>query len=408
MVRAQRSADPCIVLVGATGALGAAVLELIGEHRMRHREIRLVASAQSAGREIPVGGRTKTVHDLEDFDFAGADLVLFCASEAVSRRWVPVAMAAGALVVDASGAFSAHPEVPLVVPSVNDCLLAECPEAVAVPSGMTVPLTLLLHAVERWRGVRQVVMSTYESASGLGHQGVDELLEGSELTLSDPGAELPADRFRPALAFNVVPAVDRLLEDGASCQERRLVEETRRVLGLPDAEMAVTCVRVPVVSGHGATLFVETGDPVDRQGLVELLASLPDFVVHDDLVMDDGRVVRDGLVWHDGRVVRDGLVSDDGRAVCGDRAAYDGPAGRAAFVLRDGKTPGSVPTPLTAGDPDRFHVGRVRVSPHTSRGFLLWLVFDNLRAGGASTLLRIARIALASRASDERLKSSPR
>ncbi|MEU5654652.1 aspartate-semialdehyde dehydrogenase [Streptomyces sp. NPDC047737] len=395
MVRAQRSADPCIVLVGATGALGAAVLELIGEHRMRHREIRLVASAQSAGREIPVGGRTKTVHDLEDFDFAGADLVLFCAGEAVSRRWVPVAMAAGALVVDASGAFSAHPEVPLVVPSVNDCLLAECPEAVAVPSGMTVPLTLLLHAVERWRGVRQVVMSTYESASGLGHQGVDELLEGSELTLSDPGAELPADGFRPALAFNVVPAVDRLLEDGASCQERRLVEETQRVLGLPDAEVAVTCVRVPVVSGHGATLFVETGDPVDRQGLVELLASLPDFVVHDDLVTHDGQVVRD-------------LATHDDRVVCGDLVTHDGPTARAAFVLREGNVLGSVPTPLTAGDPDRFHVGRVRVSPHTSRGFLLWLVFDNLRAGGASTLLRIARIALASRASDERLKSSPR
>ncbi|WP_203186428.1 aspartate-semialdehyde dehydrogenase [Streptomyces pratensis] len=354
MVRAQCPADPCIVLVGATGALGATVLELIGEHRMRHREIRLVASAQSAGREIPVGGRTETVHDLEEFDFAGADLVLFCAGEAVSRRWVPVAMAEGALVVDASGAFSLHPEVPLVVPSVNDCLLSERPaEVVAVPSGMTVPLTVLLHAVERWRGVRQVVMSTYEAASGLGHQGVEELLEGSELTLRDPEAELPADRFHPALAFNVLPAVDGLQEDGTSREEQRLVQEAQRVLGLPDTDVAVTCVRVPVVSGHGAALFVETAAPVDRPGLVELLASLPDFVVHDR------------------------------------------------------EAPGSVPTPLTAGDPDRFHVGRVRVSPRTSRGFMLWLVFDNLRAGGASTLLRIARIALASRASGKRLKNSP-
>ncbi|MFD5870584.1 aspartate-semialdehyde dehydrogenase [Streptomyces sp. NPDC060322] len=355
MVRAQRPTDPCVVLVGATGALGVTVLEMIGEHRMRYREIRLVASARSAGREIPVGGRTETVHDLEDFDFEGADLVLFCAGEAVSRRWVPVAMAEGALVVDASGAFSSNPEIPLVVPSVNDCLLAESPaEVVAVPSGMTVPLTVLLHAVEGWRGVRQVVMSTYESASGLGHQGVEELLEGSELTLCDPGSELPADRFRPALAFNVLPAADRLLENGASRQEERLVQETQRVLGMPDADVAVTCVRVPVVSGHGATLFVETDDPVDRPGLMELLASLPGFTVHDE------------------------------------------------------EAPGSAPTPLTAGDPDRFHVGRVRVSPRSSRGFLLWLVFDNLRAGGASTLLWIARIALASRASGERLKSGPR
>ncbi|MFE4689947.1 aspartate-semialdehyde dehydrogenase [Streptomyces sp. NPDC056749] len=354
MVSAQLPADPCIVLVGATGALGATVLELIVEHRMRHREIRLVASARSAGRRIPVGGRAETVHDLEEFDFAGADLVLFCAGEEVSRRWVPVAMAEGALVVDASGAFSSHPEIPLVVPSVNDRLLTERPaEVVAVPSGMTVPLAVLLHAVARWRGVRHAVLSTYEAASGLGHQGVDELLDGAELTLSDPGAELPADRFRPALAFNVLPAVDRILENGASRQEQRLVQETRRVLELPDMDVAVTCVRVPVVSGHGATLFVETDAPVDRPELVELLASLPDFVVHE----------AEGL----------------------------GPA----------------PTPLTAGDPDRFHVGRVRVGPHTSRGFLLWLVFDNLRAGGASTLLRIARIALASRASGERPKSLP-
>ncbi|MFJ4616634.1 aspartate-semialdehyde dehydrogenase [Streptomyces sp. NPDC088812] len=337
------SAAPRIVLVGATGVLGTAIIELIEELGIRHREIRLVASDRSAGREIPVDGRLETVRSLADFDFAGADLVLFCTAEAVSRRYVPVARAQGALVVDSSGAYRTDPDTLLLVPPVNGHLLERPPFGVlAGPGALTVPLVRLLHCVEQYRGVRQVVMSSYQAASAQGRQGIEELLEGSELALRDPDAELPADLFRPALAFNVVPVAGRMLESGASTEEQRIEQETRRILSLPHLDISANCVQVPVVNGHAAAVFVEAALPVERAELAALLAGLPRVVVH------------------------------------GDR-------------------PGAFPTPLTAGDPDRIHVGRIRVVPHNPRAFWLWLIVDNLRAGAALNLLQIAEAASARR-----------
>ncbi|MFJ8080803.1 aspartate-semialdehyde dehydrogenase [Streptomyces sp. NPDC096205] len=342
MAHVTRDAAPRIVLVGATGALGSAVVELIGDLGMAYRNVQLVASAGSAGRRAPLRGRLQPVVGLEDVDFGTADLVLFCAGEAVSRRWAHAASAQGALVVDASGAFGADPATPVVVPQVNGHLLHRRPSGPVAGAGpLTVALVPLLHGIEHRWGVRQVVLSSYQAASGLGHQGVEELLEGTELALHDPDAEPPADRFRPALAFNVLPLVGQLLPDGSSGEERRLVQETRRVLDRPHLDVTATCVRVPVAHGHAAAVYVEAESPVVRGELTELLASLPAVVVHD------------------------------------------------------GGCTAAPPTPLTAGDPDRVHVGRIRVSPHNPRGIWLWLVFDNLRAGAALNLLRIARIALA-------------
>ncbi|MFI1730179.1 aspartate-semialdehyde dehydrogenase [Streptomyces acidicola] len=351
MKRVRDHSAPRIVLVGATGALGATVLELIGELGVRYRDIQLVASARSAGREAPVGGRSQTVVSLDDADFADADLVLFCTGEAVSARWAPAAAAAGALVVDSSGAFRTDPDTPLLVPPVNGHLMERYPGGiVAGAGGLTVPLVLLLHDIERRWGVRQVVLSSYQAASGRGHQGVEELLEGSELALRDPDAELPTDCFRPAQAFNVVPAVGSLLENGSSTEEQHLVQETRRILDLPHLNVAATCVRVPVVQGHSAAVYIEAGGPVVRRDLVELLASLPRVVVHDS------------------------------------------------------EPPSGPPTPLTAGDPDLIHVGRIRVTPHNPRGFWLWLVFDNLRVA-ALNLLQIAQIAQTAQARPPRART---
>lgn len=261
MVRVTDFAAPRIVLVGATGALGTSVIELIGDLGMRYREIRLVASARSAGRELLVEGRAQPVVRLDDVDFADADLVLFCAGEAVTRRWAPAAVARGAgIVVDGSGAFRTDPDSPLLVPPVNGHLLERRPVGAVVGAGsLTVPLVRLLHGIERCWGLRQVVLSTYQAASGQGHHGVEELLEGSELALQDPDADRPADRFRSPLAFNVVPAVGELLENGSSAEEQRLVQETRRILGLPHLDVAATFVFVPVVHGHAAAVYVEAG-----------------------------------------------------------------------------------------------------------------------------------------------------
>ncbi|MQS08455.1 aspartate-semialdehyde dehydrogenase [Streptomyces alkaliphilus] len=334
---------PRLVLVGATDARGTALVELIEERGPTgYGELRPV---DPTGRRRVVGSRRIPVLPLEDEVFEGADVVFLCSGAGVSRRWARPAARRGALVVDTSDAFRGDPDVSPVVPEVNGATAARLlsGSVVASPRPMTVALARLLHGIERACGVRQAVVSTYQAASGAGHPGMEELLEGSELALRDPDADPPSECFRPSLAFNVVPAVGGPVPDRSTTEEERLLRETRRVLDRPRLNLTVTCVSVPVVSGHSATLFVEAEVPMPRRGLVRLLESLPGVVVHD----------------------------------AGD--------------------PRQAPTPLTAGDPDAVHVGRVRVVPHDPRGFWLWLTLDDLRAGGARNALGIAEAYLARR-----------
>ncbi|MEV6581935.1 aspartate-semialdehyde dehydrogenase [Streptomyces sp. NPDC051582] len=335
-------AAPRIAIVGATGAVGSTLIELLEERALRHRELHLVASSRSAGRLIPVGGRPYEVQALEDFDFGLVDLAFFSAGTGVSAEWVPGAVAKGALVIDNTNAFRMDPGTPLVVPQVNHRALDEPPESgiIANPNCSTIPLVRVLQPVERRWGVRQAVVSTYQAASGQGHHGVEELLEGSDLALRDPDAELPAERFRPPLAFNVVPFIDVLQDSGFTLEEEKMVRESRKILGLAHLDVTTTCVRVPVVNCHSEAVWIEADAPVDRDELIALLSAQPEVTVHDA-------------------------------------------ENRAAF-----------PTPLKAGHPDHVHVGRVRVSPHNPRGFWLWLVSDNLRVGAALNAIQIAEYVL--------------
>jgi aspartate-semialdehyde dehydrogenase len=331
---------PRIAVVGATGAVGGALLELIEDHGLRYRDLHLLASSRSAGRRIPVGGQDHTVRDLDDFDFAEADLAFFAAGADVSAARAPGAATHGTLVIDSSDAFRRDPATPLVVPQINpDQLLRRPPGGViAGPDGATVPLVRMLHAVERRWGVHRAVVSTYQAASHRGHQGVEELLEGSELALQDPDAELPRVTFDPPLAFNVVPLTDRLTPDGSTLAEQRLLEESRRILGRPDLEVTATCVQVPVVNGHGQAVWVQCRAPVKHPELTLLLARQPEVTVHD------GGLLR------------------------------------------------SPPSPLTVGRPDHVHIGRLRVCARDPREFWAWLVADNLRTGAALNAVRIAEV----------------
>ncbi|MFE6285171.1 aspartate-semialdehyde dehydrogenase [Streptomyces sp. NPDC057877] len=329
---------PRVALVGATGAVGHTLIELIETRGLRHRDIRLAASARSAGRTLKVDGLTRTVEDLTGFDFTDVDLAFFSAGTSVSQEWAPKAAAQGALVIDNTNAFRMDPDTPLIVPQVNAHTVTGRPVSgiIANPNCSTIPLVRLLGTVEERWGIRQVVVSTYQAASGQGQHGIEELQEGSEVALHDPDAELPSERFRPALAFNVVPFIDRLLESGFTLEEQKMLQESRKILGLPHLDVTTTCVRVPVVNCHSEAVWVEAAAPVDRAELVERLAALPEVTVHDR------------------------------------------------------HTPGAFPTPLTAGDPDHVHVGRIRVAPHNPRGFWLWLVADNLRIGAALNAVQIA------------------
>ncbi|WP_257001979.1 aspartate-semialdehyde dehydrogenase [Streptomyces sp. WZ.A104] len=328
---------PRIAVVGATGAVGGTLLDVIEDRGLRYRALHLLASARSAGREIRVGDREYRVGELTGFHFGDADVVFFSAGHAVSRAWVPVAVAHGTLVIDNTFAFRMSADVPLVVPQVNSAELDRRPAAgvIANPNSVTIPLVRVVQDVERRWGVRQISVSTYQAASGSGHSGIEELQEASRLALQDPQATMPAEEFSPGLAFNVVPQIGRVLDDGFTLQERKLLQESRKILGLPGLDITATCVRVPVVNGHSAAMWVECLKPVDRAELCLLLGGLPDVTVHGD-----------------------GMHGD-------------------------------ILTPATLGDPNHLHLGRIRISPTNPNSFLLWLVTDNLRVGAALNALQI-------------------
>jgi aspartate-semialdehyde dehydrogenase len=329
---------PRIAIVGATGVVGTTLAGLIEDRGFRYREVHLVASARSAGRRLTVEGHEYEVENLEGFDFSQVDLAFFSAGGSISTKYAPAAVEQGALVIDNTSAFRMDPDTPLVVPQVNAHELDKRPVSgiVANPNCSTIPLVRLLQTVEQRWGIRQAVVSTYQAASGQGHGGIEELHEATRATLRDPDDPGPAERFHPSLSFNVIPSIDRMLDSGFTFEEQKMLQESRKILGLPHLDVTTTCVRVPVVNSHSEAAWVECQNVVDREELVELLTALPEVTVHD----------RDTL--------------------------------------------GAFPTPRTAGNPNHVHVGRIRVAPHNPRGFWLWIVADNVRIGAALNALQIA------------------
>ncbi|MGW6361317.1 aspartate-semialdehyde dehydrogenase [Streptomyces sp. NPDC055092] len=332
------SRAPRIAIVGATGAVGNTLIDLIEQRGLRYRDIQLVASARSAGTELSVDGVSYPVQAVDEFDFSTVDLAFFSAGTEASQQWVPKATAAGAIVIDNTIAYRMDPDTPLVVPQVNAHELDERPKSgvIANPNCSTIPLVRLLKGIEQRWGVRQAVVSTYQAASGLGHPGVDELKGASRAALDQPDEPYPSKEFTPSLAFNVIPKIDRFLDTGFTLEEQKMLQESRKILGLPHLDVTTTCVRVPVVTGHSEAVWIEAQGVVDRAELVEVLASLPEVTVHDR------------------ESVRE------------------------------------FPTPTTIDDPNRVHVGRVRVNPNNPRAFWLWLVADNLTIGAALNAIQIA------------------
>ncbi|MFI6210265.1 aspartate-semialdehyde dehydrogenase [Streptomyces sp. NPDC051041] len=338
MPRVPASDAPRIALVGATGVVGTTLLQLIEERGFRYGDLHLVASARSAGREVAVEGRPYRVQNLDGFDFSDVDVAFFSAGARVSTTFVPKAVAQGALVIDNTSAFRMDPDTPLVVPQVNAHELGSRPASgvIANPNCSTIPLVRLLKPVqERW-GIRQAVVSTYQAASGAGYSGIEELRAATRTVLDDPDSAGVTGTFTPSLAFDVIPSIDRLLDDGFTFEEQKMLQESRKILGLPHLDVTTTCVRVPVINSHSEAAWIECHNPVDRDELVRLLADQPEVTVHD-------------------------------------------PA-----------TAGSFPTPRTVDDPNRVHVGRIRVARHNPRGFWLWIVADNVRIGAALNALQIA------------------
>jgi aspartate-semialdehyde dehydrogenase len=325
-------------VVGATGAVGEEMRRLLLERRFPVRELRCFTTARSAGRVLSFGDRDVVAEELREGAFDGLDLVLFSAGAAVSREWAPKAVAAGALVVDNSSAFRMDPATPLVVPEVNGHRLPAPPALVSVPNCSTIQMVMALKPLHDLWGLRRVIVSTYQSASGAGRAALAELDAG--LRGWAAGDEPLPVRFPHPLALNLVPQVDEFDRLDYTREEWKMVNETRKILELPELPVTATCVRVPVRRGHSESVWAAFDRAVDPAAARRVLAAFPGVVVEDE------------------------------------------PAQR------------RYPTPRAADGRDPVYVGRLRVDPFDPNALAFWVVADNLLKGAALDAVQIAEAVL--------------
>ena len=290
---AQRKPRPTLAVVGATGAVGTVMLDLLSTRDDVWGEVRLVASPRSAGRQLRVRGRETEVQALAEDVFDGVDVAMFDVPDEVSARWAPVAAARGAVVVDNSGAFRMDPEVPLVVPEVNPQDAKRRPRGIiANPNCTTLSLIVAVAALHRAFGLEEMVVASYQAASGAGQAGIDTLYAQLEKTAGSRALGQRAGDLRAAvgdfgpfpapLALNVVPWAGSLKDDGWSSEELKVRNESRKILGMPDLRVTATCVRVPVVTTHSVAVHAVFAREVTRAGAQRVLSEAPGVVLNDD------------------------------------------------------------------------------------------------------------------------------
>ena len=340
---------PVLAIVGATGAVGTVMRSIVSERADIWGEVRLIASARSAGRKLPVRGEEVEVRALTPQVFDGVDLAMFDVPDEVSAEWAPVAAARGVVVIDKSGAFRMDPQVPLVVPEVNPEAAADRPSGIiSVPNCTTLSLIVALAALHRAFGLNELVAASYQAASGAGQAGTDSLYDqltkvAGNRTLGQRPGDIRAvigdpGPFGAPLALNVVPWAGSLRPEGWSSEELKIRNETRKILGMPDLKISATCVRVPVITGHSLALHAVFDREVTRE--------------------DAQRVLRDAVGVN--------LVDDPAR--------------------------GEYPTPADVAGTDPTLVGRVRQSMDDPRAIDLFVSGDNLRKGAALNAAQIAEL----------------
>ncbi len=340
---------PTLVVVGATGAVGTVMLDLLSTREDVWGEIRLTASARSAGRRLTVRGEELEVLEMTPEVFDGADVATFDVPDAVAAHWVPIAVERGAVAVDKSGSFRMDPDVPLVVPEVNAAAAADRPRGIiSCPNCTTLSMIVVLGALHERYGLRELVVASYQAASGAGREGVETLRDQLQEVAKDPtlGSQ-PGDvrravtelgPFPAPLALNVVPWAGSLKDDGWSSEELKIRNESRKILGLPDLRVAATCVRVPVMTTHSLAVhavFEQEPTVVEAQ---QLLRDAPGVLVVDDPGADE------------------------------------------------------FPTPADAVGTDPTWVGRIRRTLDDPHGLELFVCGDNLRKGAALNTAQIAEV----------------
>jgi aspartate-semialdehyde dehydrogenase len=282
MTMQRISAEPTVAVVGATGAVGEELLALLAERRFPVRNLRLFASARSAGRTLHALGRDVTVEPLVPGCFAGTDIAFFSASGGVSKEWAPQAVASGAWAIDKSSAFRMDRRSPLAIPEVNGEVLdaLQAPTIVAVPNCTTIIALMAVTPLHREAGVARMVISTYQSASGAGAAAMAEL----ERQAHDWSAGRPLDTsiFGRQYLFNLFSHNSAIGEDGQNEEERKLVDETRKIWSDPDVLVSATCVRVPVLRAHSESINLTFRTPITEGRAREVLAAAPGIRIVDD------------------------------------------------------------------------------------------------------------------------------
>ena len=284
---------PVLAIVGATGAVGTVMREVVSTRADVWGEIRLIASARSAGRMIPVRREPVRVRELTAEAFDGVDIAMFDVPDEVSAAWAPVAAARGVVVIDKSGAFRMDPEVPLVVPEVNgDQAFIRPKGIISVPNCTTLSLIVVIGVLHQAYRLREMIAASYQAASGSGQAGSESLYDqiaavAGDRTLGQRSGDVrvavgaAADPFPAPLALNVVPWAGSLRPDGWSSEELKVRDETRKILGVPDLRVSATCVRVPVITGHSLAVHAIFDAEVDADEARKLLSDAPGIAVVD-------------------------------------------------------------------------------------------------------------------------------
>ena len=327
-----------VVVAGATGNVGREMLNILAEREFPVDEIAALASRKSLGTEVSFGDKTLKTKDLDTFDFTGWDIALFAVGSDATKIYAPKAAAAGCVVIDNSSLYRYDPQVPLVVPEVNAEAVDgyKAKNIIANPNCSTAQMVVALKPLHDRARIKRVVVATYQSVSGAGKEGIDELWDQTK-AVYNPTDDVPPKKFSKQIAFNVIPHIDVFLDDGSTKEEWKMVAETKKILD-PKIKVTATCVRVPVFVGHSEAINIEFEEPLDWQEAQDILREAP------------------------------------------------------GVMLVDKREAGGYVTPVECvGDYATF-VSRVRQDSTIENGLSLWCVSDNLRKGAALNAVQIAEV----------------
>lgn len=328
-----------VAVVGATGAVGQTMIQVLEERGFPVGKLYPLASARSVGKKVEFKGSYYTVQDLATFDFSQVKIALFSAGGSISGEFAPKAAAAGAIVIDNTSFFRYHDNIPLVVPEVNPHKIGEYKNAgiIANPNCSTIQMLVALKPIHDAVGIERINVCTYQAVSGTGQKAIEELATQTRDLLNAQPIE--ANVYPKQIAFNCIPHIDVFMENGYTKEEMKMVWETRKIMGDDSIEVNPTCVRIPVFFGHSEAVHIETKKKITAEEVRELLSKAPGIKVIDE------------------------------------------------------RKAGGYPTAVTdaAGQDDTF-VGRIREDISHPRGIDLWIVADNVRKGAASNSVQIAEV----------------